>query len=58
VVRSPIILALGNTNGSIEGLDLETILPLIVLSTFCFNQVNGLRVSSSIPLPKYKLVST
>ena len=44
-------LAVGNTNGSREGLALEIISPLTVLSIFCLIQVNGLGVVSLIPLP-------
>ena len=58
VDKLPIILAVGKINGSIESLALDTILPLIILSTFCFLQFTiGLNVFALIPAPVYISVS-
>ena len=52
VPTSPIILAVGNTKGSIESLALETKIPFTTLSSFCLIHVRGLFVAESlIPTP-------
>ena len=55
--RSLIILASGNTSGSIEGLTFVINSPFINLSAFCLIHLNDFKLLESIPWSKYTGVS-